>query len=660
MTSIRAHIRARLVAGVGSRNIDALRETGALLILAAGNLPGRRSDFRCVTWPLDETVATPSVRRLLLYAGEALPPGAAASWVAALRAVYPRAKRIELAYAGALDGRSLEALSEFLACSGANTAVRYLLDDRAFPRQPSVETGVSAMAELGSARVSVVAGVRPRQIKRADCLLDLAGARRVAVYLSPAPELLALAQLEGHEAERYDAQLLFFRAGRETTDYGYRYACTRVRAALAGNAEYGVGATCAGVPRDVAWLLAEPPRPAFGEVRRHFSGEFVRRIRFRCHSLVRRARRVTRVEQPRSGRANSRVLIVGWYGTETVGDKAILASLLARLRDRPNPPAEIRLASFYPFVTDNTLRELGIGKGDVAVVETYGKEFCAACVSSDEIILGGGPLMDIEALNHVLYAFMRGARRGAGLRVEGCGIGPLKARVYTEAVGHILRLATTITLRDSAAVQRCRVQFGRPDAARVTDPARDFVLSADVAVAPVAEPVVACFLRDWPGSFTKAYSREELPTLRRNLERGLEEMLADCATRLGAELHLYPMHCFHVGGDDRRFNRALARRLARRFGVNARVISSPATPLEILAAMRTAALAVCMRYHSVVFAEALGAPFLAIDYTCGGKVAGFLQDAGRTECMVDSAQLARGEWTEVASQLLGRRYGPAG
>ena len=35
-----------------------------------------------------------------------------------------------------------------------------------------------------------------------------------------------------------------------------------------------------------------------------------------------------------------------------------------------------------------------------------------------------------------------------------------------------------------------------------------------------------------------------------------------------------------------------------------------------------------MRFHSVVFSLATNTPFLAVDYTMGGKIAGLLRDVG--------------------------------
>jgi len=77
------------------------------------------------------------------------------------------------------------------------------------------------------------------------------------------------------------------------------------------------------------------------------------------------------------------------------------------------------------------------------------------------------------------------------------------------------------------------------------------------------------------------------------------------------------MHHFPVGWDDRLFARQLARQIA-----NPRLTCDwePRTPREILEAMAAADFCVCMRFHSCVFAAEVGVPFLAIDYTAGGKI----------------------------------------
>jgi polysaccharide pyruvyl transferase WcaK-like protein len=97
------------------------------------------------------------------------------------------------------------------------------------------------------------------------------------------------------------------------------------------------------------------------------------------------------------------------------------------------------------------------------------------------------------------------------------------------------------------------------------------------------------------------------------------------------------MHYFPIGNDDRLF----ARRIAKRIG-NLRLSAPiyPLSPYEIAEKMADSMFCVCMRFHSVVFAQAIGAPYIGIDYTAGGKVANFLRDVGQEARCFSYAQLS--------------------
>ena len=50
------------------------------------------------------------------------------------------------------------------------------------------------------------------------------------------------------------------------------------------------------------------------------------------------------------------IMIIGWYGTETIGDRAILASLFKNLFEL-NKNIKLIIGSIYPFHTQLTLIE---------------------------------------------------------------------------------------------------------------------------------------------------------------------------------------------------------------------------------------------------------------------------------------------------------------
>ena len=51
-----------------------------------------------------------------------------------------------------------------------------------------------------------------------------------------------------------------------------------------------------------------------------------------------------------------KVTIIGWYGTETIGDRAILAGLIS-LFSKTYDGFEIKLGSLYPFFSQRTINE---------------------------------------------------------------------------------------------------------------------------------------------------------------------------------------------------------------------------------------------------------------------------------------------------------------
>ena len=381
-----------------------------------------------------------------------------------------------------------------------------------------------------------------------------------------------------------------------------------------------------------------------------------RKKTYRLETLHRKAAALAakpcdRPDQLRSGS----VLVVGWYGTETIGDKAILHTLVSSLRRRAQPPSRIVMGSFFPWYTRYTLRELGLTGIDV--VETWTPEFESSCAAADEIVIGGGPLMGLQSLDQMLFAFISAARRGSIVRIDGCGIGPISSPLHEQVVADLVRLASHVTLRDAAAVEWCRTHApsARPEV--IEDPAADFVRAAASGILqpPSAEYFsrdvvgppgeIACFLREWPAEYRGAVALDAFPALKANFERELCVFLVSLADNSQARVRLLPMNCYCEGGDDRLFARQMCKQAAMA-DTGFASPALPASPWEIIAAMQQARLCICMRYHSVVFAHSLGVPFIAVDYTNGGKIGHFLQERGLAHLLISTHDIAAGRWRD--------------
>ena len=385
---------------------------------------------------------------------------------------------------------------------------------------------------------------------------------------------------------------------------------------------------------------------------------------YSCTALIRQAQSLSSPKKDvidSSTLSSQAVLIVGWYGTETSGDKAILWSIIHRLRSRPNPPQTIYLASLEPFICQWTIKEMDLG--NVEVVETYSKTFEQRCRTVDEIVVGGGPLMDLEALNHMLYAIIQGRKTGAISRVEGCGIGPLVDPTYTQVVQNILRLSDHVALRDTQSVERCEQEFLVSGAIPVPDPAVEYVESIKArpdywATTPILGEGrnVSCFLREWGQEYGGDRTDAEYQTTKTAFETEIVKLIHHVAQAQSVEqIHLLPMHTFSLGGDDRIFNRRLAKQLTALDSEHpaqaVQFARGPVSPLEILQSMHHATFSLCMRFHSVLFAETLGVPYLAIDYTGGGKIKAFLEQKGQLDRLISLADIASGNWQEKVDRL---------
>lgn len=351
-----------------------------------------------------------------------------------------------------------------------------------------------------------------------------------------------------------------------------------------------------------------------------------------------------------------RILLVGWYGTETAGDIAILRGIISEYL-AVEPGLQFGVLSLYPTYTRTTIaawpKEL---QARITIADYLSREALDAAQQYDAVVMAGGPLMDIPDTRKILALFKRFADLGKPCVIEGCGVGPLNHPDLRWNVCRIARLATRISVRDSASRDLLRL-FGIRKTIEVrADPAATFLKAQSSRHHGSDRGVIRCFLREltseYPQALTPAQATAALVGL-------LGRLLEWYPTH---QIELWAMHHFPVGKDDRLFAQELKRRVG---SPRLKVQWEPSTPEEIVAAMAAAEFCVCMRFHSCVFAAEAGVPFLAIDYTAGGKIRAFLED-NRNEgrlCALDALDgLGRDDfvarvWPAVATAVVSSEPG---
>lgn len=328
------------------------------------------------------------------------------------------------------------------------------------------------------------------------------------------------------------------------------------------------------------------------------------------------------------------IFIVGWYGTETVGDKAILGSIINHYNAIYND-CKIVIGSLYPTVTQRTCQELSC---DAQVVDTQSVDLIMYAGMADITIMGGGPLMDLDELYVPLRAFQAAKRNGKKTIVYGCGLGPLNRK--SDIVKEIFLLADEISLRDMASVALAQEWLPGSVIDCSGDPAIQYVQKQAVGIQPAPKNQLACFLREWSVEYKAAdESIAQFLEKRSRLEDGIAIYIRSLADELQVEsICFYHMHNFVLGGDDRDFSR---RFIATYFPNDGRVSfdNGLSTVNSIILNMKASRFNLCMRFHSVVFAEVLQTEYAAIDYTRGGKILHFLEDINKINKLVECESL---------------------
>lgn len=329
------------------------------------------------------------------------------------------------------------------------------------------------------------------------------------------------------------------------------------------------------------------------------------------------------------------IFITGWYGTETVGDKAILAQIILELEQEYGLDNDIFVTSLFPHITNRTKEELNL---DINVIDAYSEEFVARAKAADIVIMGGGPLMDLDELALPLTAFKL-AKKSSNTKkiIYGCGLGPLFDKKKIETVKAILNLATDIRLRDNKSVELAKNWIKSPKNIVLSgDPAKKFVQRLKNNLAPAAnKKILSCYLRELTYEYFANITEEAFLRLKNDFELGLANFIKNKAKELEVEeIRFEHMHNFVIGNDDRDFSRYFIDKYFENSDFEISYNYKLSTVHSIVESMQQSVYNICMRFHSVLFAETLDTDFTAVDYTSGGKIFNYLSDCGKSSALV--------------------------
>lgn len=351
-------------------------------------------------------------------------------------------------------------------------------------------------------------------------------------------------------------------------------------------------------------------------------------------------RRITR----RPGHAAHRVVVTGWYGSETVGDIAILGQVLSEVASAV-PDAEVQVATFDVARTEASLRQLGVvDVGTVAAGHRSGR----AIGGCDLLIFGGGPMMESPTMALWLLQAWAAQLAGGRVAVYACGIGPLRTERMRGMVRRLIRTADLVMVRDresASFVQDALLPGAQPPVVTL-DPAFDHVRALPGGT--TSNPKHIALALRYP-SATYLNARVDVAGWRERYEVAL----AGAFDVLAADGFDFEGVVMFEDDDlsDRTLYRAIRARMVDPTALQVR--AEEHTVATVVDVIDRAGAVLAVRFHGFVFALARARPVAAIDYTVPhGKTSATADLAGKGDAVLAITDLAANDIVDALLRVL--------
>lgn len=332
---------------------------------------------------------------------------------------------------------------------------------------------------------------------------------------------------------------------------------------------------------------------------------------------------------------NTKICILGWYGTETIGDRAILAGII-KVCIEQFASVEFLVGSLYPFFTHKTILEdmefykeiTSKNRIKVNIFNAKNKNELKKNIDNcDIVIMGGGPIMNISPLNMVLYGFLYAKKKSKKTMLFGVGIGPLYDLKYKEIAMKLINNSDIVIVRDNLSKINIENMFTNNNL-RLN---KEIFVSLDPSVIALKAYMknkqdfnfqndIIINLRDFPVEYLKTNSFEKKNQIDLILNAFIKGLSKKYAYN---NIKLIPMHYFCIGHDDREF---LSKIILSNKLRNVIVQNKPLNLKETMDIFANAKFVIGMRFHSIVFQSLLNGNNYILDYTDPeyGKIIGFL------------------------------------
>jgi polysaccharide pyruvyl transferase CsaB len=301
-----------------------------------------------------------------------------------------------------------------------------------------------------------------------------------------------------------------------------------------------------------------------------------------------------------------KVAILGYYGVPNIGDEAILAGILQKLRSA-SPDASIKVSAR----DEEYVRQMH-------GVETFPldqmRSFLAVASESDIILVGGGGLLfdtPFQVLPFWLGRIVAARSVGIPSVLYSVGVGPIEKRRSRRYLKLGLRYVDTITVRDEFSAEllrKCGIKREvsiLPDPALLLEPAAESRAEEILREEGVPEDrrKIGISLRFW-----QAFNKSEQARFAASVREALERLAAES----DVSFVMVPFQLPPALGDID-LMKEIAVGSACKDDIH--IIKGSYAPAEAKALLGKMDLVLGMRLHSLIFSLTMGVPSVALSYT---------------------------------------------
>ncbi len=341
----------------------------------------------------------------------------------------------------------------------------------------------------------------------------------------------------------------------------------------------------------------------------------------------------------------NKILIIGMYGGEHVGDAAILGGVILRLMKKFNS-SEFEVVSIRPNRTKYWISNLNIPDITIKTISINDlniKDYQA-------LVLAGGPLMGIPTIlsNHISI-LKQSIQQKIPFFIEGVGIGPINDSISKKLIYKIIKSANHISLRTKSDLEKITHLSNLTSESH--DPAFDYLEYLNTKEGKIPDSlntILDTKKKIWVINLRPLWNRysKDNDAIQENVLSVIAEIINENSDN--ARFVFMPMNSDQFGFSDLE--------MAYKLNIKVKVVAPKAdfivwetepTIDACIALLKRASLTISMRFHGCIFSLASACNTIGLDYSTRskGKIAHLFEQQGKAENVLNIKSLSKEEIT---------------